>query len=172
MQIKSTLAYNRISSDRISISQSEISLETLCSLYPKNSGCQNYIPGSVALDKEGKQIDTNALLTIAKPGIPIFVKGLPDNSVDYLIIQDGPKIAEYAINPICTHLGCTVEWDLEKNHFICPCHGSQYDSQGRAAHGPAKRSLPLITIAGLFHYHLARLRINSEANSIHSSKDD
>ncbi|MEH2274266.1 MAG: hypothetical protein V7K40_05525 [Nostoc sp.] len=26
---------------------------------------------------------------------------------------------------MCTHLGCTVEWELEKNHFICPCHGSQ-----------------------------------------------
>ncbi|MCW5313599.1 Rieske 2Fe-2S domain-containing protein [Nostoc sp. KVJ3] len=124
----------------------EISLETLCSLYPKNSRCQNYLPGSVALDKDGKQIETNALLTTAKPGIPILVKGLPDNSVDYLIIQDGPKIAEYAINPTCTHLGCTVEWDLEKNHFICPCHGSQYDSQGRVIHGPAKRSLPLITV--------------------------
>ncbi|MBN3895337.1 MAG: Rieske 2Fe-2S domain-containing protein [Nostoc sp.] len=129
------------------VSQSrEIDLETLCSLYPKNSRCQNYLPGSVALAKDDKEIEANALLATAKPGIPIFVKGLPDHSVDYLIIQDGPKIAEYAINPICTHLGCTVEWDLEKNHFICPCHGSQYDSQGRVVHGPAKRSLPLITV--------------------------
>ncbi|MEH2013558.1 (2Fe-2S)-binding protein [Nostoc sp.] len=87
----------------------EINLETLCSLYPKNSRCQNYLPGSVALDKDGKEIEANALLTTAKPGIPILVKGLPDHSVDYLIIQDGPNIAEYAISPICTHLGCTVE---------------------------------------------------------------
>ncbi|MEH1850944.1 MAG: Rieske 2Fe-2S domain-containing protein [Nostoc sp.] len=129
------------------ISQSrELDLETLCSLYPKNSRCQNYLPGSVALAQDGKKIDANALLATSKPGIPILVKGLPDSSVDYLIIQDGPKIAEYAINPICTHLGCTVSWDLEKNHFICPCHGSQYDSQGRVVQGPAKRSLPLITV--------------------------
>ncbi|WP_298905494.1 hypothetical protein [uncultured Nostoc sp.] len=89
----------------------EINLETLCSLYPKNSRCQNYLPGSVALDKDGKEIEANAnaLLTTAKPGIPILVKGLPDHSVDYLIIQDGSNIAEYAISPICTHLGCTVE---------------------------------------------------------------
>ncbi|WP_442949594.1 hypothetical protein [Nostoc sp.] len=30
---------------------------------------------------------------------------------------------------------------------MCPCHGSQYDSQGRVVHGLAKRSLPLITVA-------------------------
>ncbi|MEH2116640.1 Rieske 2Fe-2S domain-containing protein [Nostoc sp.] len=100
----------------------------------------------MVLDKDSKEIEANALLTTAKPGIPIFVKGLPDHSVDYLIIEDGPNLAEYVINPICTHLGCTVEWDLEKNHFICPCHGSQYDSQGRVVHGYAKCSLPLITV--------------------------
>ncbi|MDZ8134043.1 MAG: Rieske 2Fe-2S domain-containing protein [Nostoc sp. DedQUE04] len=63
-----------------------------------------------------------------------------------MIIQNWPQIAEYAISPICIHLGCTVKWDLEKNHFICPSHGSQYDSQGRVVRGPAKRSLPLITV--------------------------
>ncbi len=124
----------------------ELDLETLCSLFPKNSRCENYLPGSVALGQDGKQIETSTLLTNAKPGIPIFVKGLPDRSVDYLIIKDGPQIAEYGISPICTHLGCTVEWKLEKNRFVCPCHGSEYDSQGRVVHGPAQRSLPLITV--------------------------
>jgi cytochrome b6-f complex iron-sulfur subunit len=130
-----------------SISQGrELDLETLCSLYPKNSRCENYLPGTMALDENSKPIDVNALLPTTKPGIPILVKGLPNHSVDYLIIKDGPQIAEYAINPICTHLGCTVAWNLQENHFICPCHGSQYDSQGRVIHGPAKRSLPLITV--------------------------
>ncbi|MEH2375095.1 MAG: Rieske 2Fe-2S domain-containing protein [Nostoc sp.] len=50
------------------------------------------------------------------------------------------------MNPICTHLGCTFEWDLKKNHFICACHRSQYDSQGRVVHRPAKPSLALITV--------------------------
>lgn len=72
----------------------EINLETLCSLYPKNSRCQNYLPGSVALDKDGKEIEANTLLTAAKSGIPILLKGLPDHNVDYPIIQDGPNIAK------------------------------------------------------------------------------
>ncbi len=124
----------------------EVDLENLCSLFPYNSRCQNYLPGIEGLDLNGKAIQVNTLLTTATPGIPIPVKGLPDGSVDYLIIKDGPKIAEYAIRPICTHLGCTVKWHPQENHFICPCHGSQYDSQGKVIHGPARRSLPLLTV--------------------------
>ncbi len=124
----------------------ELDLENLCSLFPKNSRCENYLPGYVALAEDGQKIEVNKLLISAKPGIPIPVKGLPDNSVDYLIIKEGPQIAEYAINPICTHLGCTVKWKLEENCFVCPCHGSEYDAQGRVIHGPAKRPLGLITV--------------------------
>ncbi|OUL22773.1 Rieske 2Fe-2S domain-containing protein [Nostoc sp. 106C] len=124
----------------------EVDLETLCSFFPQNSRCENYLPGVKAQDTKGGVIQANTLLATATPGIPIPVKGLANDSVDYLIVKDGPQIAEYAISPICTHLGCTVEWNTEKNHFICPCHGSQYDSVGRVVHGPAKRSLPLITV--------------------------
>ena len=124
----------------------EVDIENLCSLFPHNSRCENYLPGVAALDTNGKVIQTNALLANAQPGIPIPVNGLPEDSVDYLIIKEGPVIAEYAIRPICTHLGCTVDWNQQKNQFICPCHGSQYDSQGRVVHGPAGRSLPLITV--------------------------
>lgn len=124
----------------------KVDLETLCSLYPDNSSCQNYLPGFSARDDKGHIIAADALLANARPGIPVKVKGLPDNSVDYLVIERGPKIAKYAIKPICTHLGCTVKWNPQKNRFICPCHGSQYDHLGRVIHGPARRPLPLITV--------------------------
>ena len=124
----------------------EVDLETLCSLYPYNSRCENYLPGVLALDDKGNQITVNALKDSATPGVPIMVKGLPNNSVDYLVIDTGPIIANYAIKPVCTHLGCTVNWNRDQNQFICPCHGSKYDNLGRVVHGPAKRSLPLITV--------------------------
>jgi len=46
----------------------------------------------------------------------------------------------FAISTVCTHLGCTVERD--ERGFVCPCHGSRYDAQGRVTHGPAPKSLP------------------------------
>ncbi|OCR02792.1 (2Fe-2S)-binding protein [Oscillatoriales cyanobacterium USR001] len=126
-------------------SQSQkVDLEKLCSSSPYNSQCENYLPGVRAEDSQGKPIEVSALIPNIKPGIPVLVKGLP--KVAYLVINDGPKIAEYGINPVCTHLGCTVEWKTERSRFECPCHGSQYDAQGRVIKGPAKRSLPLVTV--------------------------
>ena len=39
----------------------------------------------------------------------------------------------------CMHLGCPVE--LKGTSFACPCHGGQYDSEGRRTAGPPVRPL-------------------------------
>lgn len=61
-----------------------------------------------------------------------------------------------AFSLICTHLGCTVEQD--DGGFACPCHGSRFDVDGRAIHGPAVKSLrPLrveTTSTGNLHLYL------------------
>uniref|UniRef100_A0A0D9X094 plastoquinol--plastocyanin reductase n=1 Tax=Leersia perrieri TaxID=77586 RepID=A0A0D9X094_9ORYZ len=53
-------------------------------------------------------------------------------------------LATYGINAVCTHLGCVVPWNAAENKFICPCHGSQYNNQGRVVRGPAPLSLALV----------------------------
>jgi cytochrome b6-f complex iron-sulfur subunit len=40
---------------------------------------------------------------------------------------------------VCTHLGCTVENKPEG--FICPCHGSRFDLNGKVTRGPAFQPL-------------------------------
>lgn len=127
-------------------SQSQEDLENLCSDFPLNSRCENYLPGVRATDENEQPIQVNKLLAISTPGSRIPVRGLTRPKVTYLVINEGPEIAEYAISSICTHFGCTVKWNAESNKFNCPCHGSQYDSQGRVVHGPAKRSLALLTV--------------------------
>ncbi|MGV0024872.1 Rieske 2Fe-2S domain-containing protein [Phormidesmis priestleyi] len=124
------------------VSQSQaVDLENLCASSPFNSRCKDYLPGVSALDLQGKQIRVDTLVT--KPNQPIPVKGLSDPV--YLVVTQNAKLAEYAIRPVCTHLGCTVEWKSDRQQFVCPCHGSRYDAQGRVTNGPAKRSLPLVT---------------------------
>ncbi len=44
-----------------------------------------------------------------------------------------------AFSLVCTHLGCTLEEDGE--NFSCPCHGSEFDQDGKVLKGPATKEL-------------------------------
>lgn len=46
-----------------------------------------------------------------------------------------------AIHSSCTHLECLFSWDTEKQVFVCPCHGSEFDRSGHLLRGPAARDL-------------------------------
>jgi cytochrome b6-f complex iron-sulfur subunit len=123
---------------------SEVDLETLCSSFPDNSRCANYLPGVSAVDREGNTLEASQVLANARPGNPLPVDGLA--KITYLVIKEGPTIAQYGISPVCTHLGCTVEWQPDRERFVCPCHGSEFDAEGRVEKGPARRPLPLVTV--------------------------
>jgi Rieske Fe-S protein len=45
-----------------------------------------------------------------------------------------------AFSARCTHLGCTITVQAD-GLLTCPCHGSQFRSDGTVARGPAARSL-------------------------------
>ncbi len=66
------------------------------------------------------------------------------------ILPDVPAVLEHtaagfsAMSLTCTHLGCTVEQDGEG--YLCPCHGSRYDSDGQVEHGPATEPLPPLKV--------------------------
>jgi cytochrome b6-f complex iron-sulfur subunit len=47
----------------------------------------------------------------------------------------------YAIFAKCTHLGCTPSWYEDDRTFKCPCHGSQFHSNGVNFAGPAPRPM-------------------------------
>jgi cytochrome b6-f complex iron-sulfur subunit len=45
-----------------------------------------------------------------------------------------------AVTAACTHAACTVSSSTGQN-YVCPCHGSEFDTSGRVIVGPA--SIPL-----------------------------
>ncbi|MEN8190935.1 MAG: Rieske 2Fe-2S domain-containing protein [Thermodesulfobacteriota bacterium] len=55
------------------------------------------------------------------------------------IVRESDKL--YAIFGKCTHLGCTPKWFADERQFKCPCHGSQYYSNGVNFAGPAPRPM-------------------------------
>jgi Rieske Fe-S protein len=53
----------------------------------------------------------------------------------------------YALSRICTHEGCSVEFDLAQNKLICPCHGATYEAPGgNVISGPTQRNLKKINV--------------------------
>jgi len=47
-----------------------------------------------------------------------------------------------AFSAVCTHLGCTVEFQPEQNRIHCACHGGIYDPRtGKNIGGPPPRPL-------------------------------
>lgn len=46
-----------------------------------------------------------------------------------------------ALSPVCTHLGCFVNYDRDSMEFICPCHGGRYNINGEVVAGPPKEPL-------------------------------
>ncbi len=71
-----------------------------------------------------------------------LVQGLKGDAT-YLIVKSDGTLESYGLNAVCTHLGCVVPWNTAENKFMCPCHGSQYNSEGKKIRGPAPLSLAL-----------------------------
>jgi cytochrome b6-f complex iron-sulfur subunit len=53
----------------------------------------------------------------------------------------------FALQSICTHLGCPPNWLAGEQKFKCPCHGSGFYISGINFEGPAPRPLERFRVA-------------------------
>ena len=60
-------------------------------------------------------------------------------------LHDGSIVA---FDAVCTHAGCTVEFDRRSGYLLCPCHGAAFDpmDDARAIAGPTDQPLARIPI--------------------------
>jgi menaquinol-cytochrome c reductase iron-sulfur subunit len=65
------------------------------------------------------------------------------------------------LSPVCTHMGCNVVWNGEKQRFLCPCHGGQYTADGRNVSGPPPR--PLDRLAARVENGVLMIQAGTEA---------
>ena len=57
-----------------------------------------------------------------------------------------------ALSAVCTHLGCIVQWEKERQDFLCPCHAGRYSADGAVTAGPPPRplaKLPFTVASGI-----------------------
>ena len=89
-------------------------------------------PVDIALD----DLPVGASKQITYAGAPALVTRSPDGVL--------------ALSLICTHLGCTVQWNSAKKQFHCPCHDGEFDEFGDVVAGPPPlplERLPVKTLA-------------------------
>jgi len=94
-------------------------------------------PGSVSVDKK---------VVLVKQEIPLGSSKVVLFNDKPAIVINNPGKGFIAFSKVCTHLGCLVEYEKDKNRLICPCHAGAYDLEGNVLSGPPPKPLPKIPL--------------------------
>lgn len=87
------------------------------------------------------------LLDLTDPANQLLVTAggamLVDAASDTIMVIRSSDTAVVALSAICTHAGCSMNFDAASAIIDCPCHGSQFGEDGRVIKGPAARAIAL-----------------------------
>ena len=62
------------------------------------------------------------------------VKPINYGGTPALVLRTPESIKAFSL--ICTHLGCTIQWQEGDQEFYCPCHDGRFDRFGEVLGGP------------------------------------
>ena len=63
-----------------------------------------------------------------------------------LLVQTSNTDKPIAVDPTCTHAGCAVDWNSDRQKFVCPCHQSEFTADGQVTKAPARAPLTIYAI--------------------------
>ncbi len=83
---------------------------------------------------------------IPKSDVPVgTAKDLMIGVTPAIVVNTSSK-GFLAFSKVCTHLGCLVKYDPERQVFICPCHAGIFDLEGNVISGPPPKPLPRFSV--------------------------
>jgi cytochrome b6-f complex iron-sulfur subunit len=80
-------------------------------------------------------------IEVAKSELPIGASKDVMIGVTPAIIINSRDKGFLAFSRVCTHLGCLVKYDQDRQVFICPCHAGTFDLEGNVISGPPPKPL-------------------------------
>lgn len=90
--------------------------------------------------------DLDKKVILAKSEIPIGSSKIALFNDKPIIVINRPGKGFVALSKVCTHLGCLVEYEKDKNRLICPCHAGTFDLEGNVLSGPPPRPLSKVAL--------------------------
>lgn len=67
--------------------------------------------------------------------------GLVEIEGELMGVYRDPEGGMHHVDPVCTHMGCTLNWNNAEKSWDCPCHGSRFGFTGDVVEGPAVKPL-------------------------------
>lgn len=109
------------------------------------------------------KVEVGQILTVKWRGNPVFVRHRTPKEIEEAAntpledLKDPQTDASRVQKPewlvligVCTHLGCIpLGHEGRYDGWLCPCHGSVYDTSGRIRQGPAPLNLAVPTYSFL-----------------------
>ena len=102
----------------------------------------NGIPGSPLSQLTGTVANGAVTVNVAANS-PLAATGgmaLVSSPAGFFLVTRTSAAAFVAVTAQCTHQACVVSL-ATANSYVCPCHGSEYDTSGRVIVGPASAPL-------------------------------
>lgn len=90
---------------------------------------------------------------VAEPALRVPMSALPEGQRVRVVMGDRPVELRRTSDGVtarslwCTHMGCEVGWSAERERYLCPCHGGEFDADGLVLTGPPKAPLRVLPVA-------------------------
>jgi Rieske Fe-S protein len=93
------------------------------------------------------EVGKPALVNFTRSKVNGWEKTVNSYGVFVLRKADSSDVADVLVlSNRCTHLSCRVNWNQDRQEYICPCHDAQFDAGGKVLGGPPPRPLDVYAI--------------------------
>jgi menaquinol-cytochrome c reductase iron-sulfur subunit len=139
------------------IKASSVAIGGVMTLVPIAAGARVIMDPLKRAGSGAQKIKVTNLDSLPKDGIPRKFEIITRRTDAWTRFEDAPVGAVYlrrngdtveALNVVCPHAGCFVDFRPEKKGFLCPCHNSLFELDGkiRDPKSPSPRALDRLLV--------------------------